>query len=697
VAFATDFCAQLAKEASFQNAKGCLESFPFNPARHQAMATTMLSALQFHVFMDISKNSPDKAFQPDYDIEKAVTEWKGTTFPNDMAAQEALHSAFIKLNDAHSSYDPLCYRKITYVQHFFPTAIPDKATGKTRVYVGGLPEPVNPADANYLGREILEIDGKPSFVTLWAYAQASIGRYKDASARFDDALANMAYDTKGKWVLNAGSWASRSRMPPTDSVTFKFAAGKGLPEETVTRRWHIVLPKEKVSTAQGYWDMFCKPGAAGNKHLESEGVGGTAKAAGEKPAFLATPRPQDNEDVLHNKRTDPDRALLSTFVLAVDKKQLPAPLIKHDGLSFFEHPKNKSIGILSISTFSIEGEKAKWRQTMAQIIQRFINDKKQKLIIDLTGNGGGYLDLAWETIAVLTPNRNAPFPMIAKRFKRDFRLSPLHAMMVTAAHDTKNTKSSMNPSYFGELASMKGYHGTHLVKPGRARPDIGGTVQYSQLFQELPVNPEGNPLKTLSFNLKHDDMVVLSSGDCGSACGMVFLHLREVDGVRGAALGYVANRPRMVSTFPVTEVFTLKQLLRELDMLKLQNDPKAPKALPVSAVYRFPIREGYSQRKGLEGRPEEYLWSGADILIDNDPWLMLRPDRVWMRLAAMLGWHKSKWVKATIPFSVDPARPFGTTPTDNLQTDATKLLGYTGPKGLDINPGTIGAVIQDVR
>ena len=655
-----DWCAELAKKQgsnyvgiNYENAINCLDSFEFNAQRLKDTTDILLNGIEFNVFVDQAMSPPIPDFQFAFDIRGAIREIAKGKWCNEREWSEALYDVYVAMNDGHTSFTPLCFRKFLYTQAFYPIAMVDEVTFKTRYYVGGLPSPVIEADRVHIGREIIKVDGQDPYQVFWNFSQTRVGKYKDAGTRFLDTMANMSWDHKTGWSLWPGSFSSPSKPPSHKSVKWTLAAGNGRPEETIDREWYINLPIDPFTNKQDYFNNFCMPGKD-NVKLEDQGLANAASAAppsGNAGAAVssipAAPANQHVEDVLKNTKLNPGMQIDPDAVVNINIT-LPAPLIEAEGLAFFQIPDAKEVCVLMLTTFSLVEPKDNWRKAFATSMDMFKMVKCTKLVIDLTANGGGYLDLAWEAIAVLTPDPNPDpndWPEKANRYFRDFRVTDLVSAMTTNAFKNPALNSVFKPQWLGDYATKREYEDLSLIHEhshNRTFNKTDGTpftMKYSEEYIELPVAIEPtNPLKNKNWGLAAKDMVMVSSGDCGSACGLVYYHLSEVTGVNGAVLGAFYKRPRTFPAFPVTEVFTHAQIVGETKLLSLDKRPDAPKMFTISAVHRIPVREGWSRK--VPTIMVEYKWTDANIQIDTFHRFVLRPDNVWRGAAEAMGWVK---------------------------------------------------------
>jgi hypothetical protein len=613
-----DPCVQLHFEPSFHAAKACLSSFPFNQTLFAHTMTSISRTLPLLVFLESAKRPPDQHFVHRVPLQTRFKDLWNTRWQNDWSWQEALSSLMQELFDGHASYTPQCYRKIQFRQPFMPTAAVAQ-DGTTRIFVGGVLSSV-PQDAVHVGREILEMDGVPAVVALWRYAQTSVGKYKDQFTRFSHVVSNVAWTQKG-WAVNGGSFQSPSRMPQQPSVMYRLAAGNGRPEEVVHKAWLVKLPT--FTDSKDYWRRYCVKTPTLKK-----------KKGGEDEEYGPYGDPHD-VDVLHDVRYHPgqQRQELTSPFTAMQRAQ---PLVQSHGIAFFRSTMRPDVGILKLTTFgnlTKPAAKQKWRQTIATIIQGFEQNGIHKLILDLSTNGGGNPCLATELSYALFGNDQQPFPTVRRPFRKDMRLAPLLNKMVQTAYRKKLKSSKYYPGSMTSSTTNRRYRGLELIRPPRMRQTPHKQVEYSNFFRDGCPKGTNNPLERVRSRLTSKDVVVLSDGRCGSACGRLYYTLKEGYGVRAAVTGYFAHVPRTVSAFPATSVHDLDGLLKDLGKLGMSSDPLAPKRLLVNSKFRYPARESYSN--DYPNLPLEYLYTPSDFTLDWDAANLMRPCRTWDQLARL--------------------------------------------------------------
>jgi hypothetical protein len=640
-----DWCARLAKQPQHIYALRCLNSFPFDQRLFDETIESIRRTMPLIVFLDTARNTPDKQYQPDYDLQAKFDQIrKKRDWINDREWQERLSKAFLPMNDAHLSYSPLCYRQIYYRQPFYVSSYMDEKR-VTRFFVSALSSGAAPEDKAHIGREVLAVDGMPAHEHFYTYVSKRVGQYKDITARFTNLFARMQLSTNGKsWAVQPGSYSSRVRLPAAFEFTWTLAAGKGRPKEDLVREWEVFLPKTPFKSAREYWEAFCvktkKPQTASiNKDVP-------------KPP----PKPVDSTitvDFMHNITTHPNRRPDQHADLYLDAR--PAPTLSFPGLALFFLKDAPQVAVLSVHTFSFSNsnDTLAWRKGLATIIEEIHARNAKRLLLDLSDNGGGNACLASELLAVLTPHSDLPFPAVKKVFYKDQRLSPLMKLLIKTSIERNKDSSTFHPSWYTDVRTGKPFNGWELVSPARRRPlatpgsdrDYWSNQDkeyypYSQYFTDICYPPKDNPLGRVRLGFPPSALGIISNGLCGSACGRVYHHLIQVSKVKDIVTGALRSPPRTGAGFPATQVIDFDYLQSQLGILKLddQESELVPKPFTVNAVFRWPMRESYGWTDAKT--PMEYIRYKAGMTLDLMHEDILRPARVWHRAALMLKWTK---------------------------------------------------------
>jgi len=113
------------------------------------------------------------------------------------------------------------------------------------------------------------------------------------------------------------------------------------------------------------------------------------------------------------------------------------------------------------------------------------------------------------------------------------------------------------------------------------------------------------------FRISPDRLLVLSDGTCGSACALVIRNIQQNKFGKIVVIGGLRDRPQQGSSFFGGLVFSMDDLLPELKLLNLLDDPVAPKPFLTSAFLRWTLWEGYAY-VGPRDIPLQFVFEPAD-------------------------------------------------------------------------------------
>lgn len=635
-----DPCTRLKKNPTLESARACLNVFPYDVDRHAAIEKVVRGVAQMYVFGDISRNSPDKNFQPDYDLYASLDKvFAKKDYISDREFQEAISSAFLPLNDAHMVYEPLCYRRLVFYQPFYPVGIIDEKN-QTRIMIYGV------SDARYekyLTGEIVKINNKPAAEYLWNWAlSGNIGSYKDKMARVNKALARVTLDDENKWNVLPGEFMSRTKIPSDESISYTISMQNSTDLVNLDIPWAVKLPSfGSFNTSKAYWTRHCSMSTKFPLKLnftEKPNESSNLFDQDDARIFEALPPPKlisltnSNDNLTDVQKKPNEKAKFASFVVG---QTIRDPILSGDKVRFYTLQGNEKVGVLIIT--SLDSDFADdMRLTIAKAFEYINRNRVTKLIIDLSNNGGGDGCLASEIVATLTPHLWKTFPVVQNQFNKDIKLTPLTLKLCNAALETNMTQ--WNPRKWIDIRTKEPFKGEEFFTPPRTRRNAGNQT-YSQLFQESCPLSLDNPLMNIKHSLKPRDMILLSNGLCGSACGRIFFHLTELDNVKSIVTGAFKNAQRSGAGFPATQVLKYESIVKDIKSLNLSSDADAFGYLPIEAGFRFSARESYSRTK--RNLPLEFLFLPADFHYDWNNWTALRPDRVWEEAAKMLGWTSS--------------------------------------------------------
>lgn len=182
----------------------------------------------------------------------------------------------------------------------------------------------------------------------------------------------------------------------------------------------------------------------------------------------------------------------------------------------------------------------------AKVGREFLNNAtkfgKSKLVIDLSGNGGGLIPAGWNLFRMIFPEQQI---FSASRFRANEASKLLGELLEVfppseAVYDPYVRKSKVTPDQKEDFDTWKAYYGPYSAlgvnSSALAAPNM--TLAGNSIY---PLNGYGNQKANPSkapFN--PNDIIIITDGICASTCAL-FAELMKMQGVRSIAFG---GRPR---------------------------------------------------------------------------------------------------------------------------------------------------------
>lgn len=118
-----DYCQKSYKDGTFttyENAKGCMDSFDFRDDYRRSTLDTLRKTLQLYVFRDIAKDYTSKdsesPISSHVDLYKELDVLENKPYTKEREFHDDLHALFRSLNDAHTTYTSSCFHKFSFYQ-----------------------------------------------------------------------------------------------------------------------------------------------------------------------------------------------------------------------------------------------------------------------------------------------------------------------------------------------------------------------------------------------------------------------------------------------------------------------------------------------------------------------------------------------------------------------------------------------------
>jgi hypothetical protein len=571
----------------------CLRSLENDATRQASIMDAVEKTLQFYVYRDV--NTAD--LQPagvNVDMEAELTRIRTTNYEYEYQLHADLAKLFTSFRDAHANY--FGCTSINGPQAFQPFLFSSvmEVDGSQiltvqNIRVGQDPYSSTLSPADYIGYIVRTIDGKDAVDHLAAWAD-STESYKDPGTRFNQALSAFSFRTTDLY-------------PTATSVEYVLEHPSTGRQVTLSVPWITRFP----ASASQLRDSC------------------TTETDGKRHAPISSPKANFPEQIHSRFFTERD---------------VRAPLI-YTGISRFDMGlyslgTDRTVGVLKVGSF-LTGDATKTPivyfmnalhvcHTLAAHRYNF-----QRLMIDVTGNGGGIgvlQDFAAGYIGNLTSTifDRLDFQQIHSPAVDD--LVPWYAELPEALQLQvpdiwKSPLSSPKPlSPSGAESSPP----DAWYSPGVQRSFGGHTSTYSELVEDLNGKVIEDQLvlyrRTPIYHpYTPRDLLAVSDGNCVSACSFFIRQLQEENSMKVIAYGGLVGHQMEpdVSAASVIDSKNIKELTA------LTADPAfAEHKPPVENLPQYPpgivlIRVTWSMAFAREddSTPLEFLFRPADARLDS--------------------------------------------------------------------------------
>ncbi|KAG0035589.1 hypothetical protein BGZ81_005567 [Podila clonocystis] len=540
-----DHCSLLAKAQSgqitYQQVANCYRSIDFNPKLAKETIDTLTTFYNdAFVFRDVAMTPNLKSpftTAPVNAIE-GLKKIGRKQYKNDFEFHHDLALLAMSFNDAHTTYAPQCYSSHIFMQPLQLYAPVINGTQSIRVYHDA-------TKSGFENCEVQRINGKNPREVIQSWADKNTGFSKDAGVRFNHALASHRYWAKNKvWIDFPGLFSLQFRLPETPYIDYVLKCD-GRYAEKFRGQWEIlsIAPDDSFTDKASFVSNLCM-------HSEPEG-------------------PSDPS------ATDPNElnTLLGMLYEREHGKQDPSPkdlpdakLWASNNTAVYQLKSMPHVGVLVVPSMEMVS------QTEIPAIQGYLSQLAKhgvtNIIIDMSGNFGGE-----EEFSALLPGIffDIHGDKSIHAHKTRFRVTP--AIQHLAEVDLHNTKNS---TYWdpATLADIKTF------TPFKTNPFTTGVVNLTfngrsaAFSQEVYEDYDQTIIdSSISYPWSNDPskIIIMTDGQCGSACGMTSDYLVHRHGVKAVAVGGHHNTPLSMFSFPGASVLDTDSYIEAFESLGVES------------------------------------------------------------------------------------------------------------------------------
>ncbi|KAM0546730.1 hypothetical protein ACHAPJ_010658 [Fusarium lateritium] len=495
----------------------CLQSMPYDAELGQSFITELTKYIQFQSTLEALTDPADTYMSKPVDILAGLKNISDTDFGSHYDFDRAISTLIYSAHDAHLHVG-LCSQQI------FNFGLP--VAGFVSVSEDGYESPsayfAADLDARNDGQTvspITKINGEDAEDFLNEFASLLNSQDPDASWNrlfysFAVAASADSGSKPGRLAASADLWWG------TDSLQFEFRNGSKL-EVPFTAQIRIAPYKSGfASSGEKLFEMFCLPQVESSEQRGSGGGGNSSEPSVPSPA-----------------KQGPDR--------------YPKPT--------FRDPYNQILGfeldngtmVMYIPTFAqvkgVANSSVLFADTANDIVNHATKTGRSKLIIDISANGGGNIERAFDIFKLFFPEE---LPYSDTRFRRSDASESLAQIGSYINKSESNWlgyplfyKGQVTPDQKDDFASLDDFLGDDEQLGVKVSSPFAN-FNYTYLSTERqPIRGYGGVEDLLNKTqpFKPEDILIVGDGNCVSTCTTFVNLMTNVGGVRSLAFG---GRPR---------------------------------------------------------------------------------------------------------------------------------------------------------
>ncbi|KAF7298350.1 hypothetical protein MKEN_01359600 [Mycena kentingensis (nom. inval.)] len=593
-------------------AHACELNVPFDKTRSQSVIDSVIKALSFYSLETYFIDSPNPLIPHHVNVratlESVRSKTSGTGYPTDWDFNMAIGDAFNREADGHTSFAPSCTRTFTYNLPFSIATLAQSPTDKVahpiflanydfpnvedrpgmESYYESLGVHVRPLD----GARILTINGVEASKFLVDLADESslfkgiVAGFEDLNTRYLRLMTRYSVDTTTSvYTQDLGRMARRPIYPGEDVVRLRLQPMNGGAPVSVTIPWAAMFVADGNSTAS-FIAETCLADAPSARRRTLE----TRKAE----SLITSLNVPKHKSVVAPDSQEKTRKLAVTGATPSSNPIEPTldsfgHFITLDIYRLADHPE---VGVVYFEQFEPQDdtEELDYLLGFIKTLNTGLASLKQAgvehILIDVSGNRGGFTAAEGTAIWTLWPQDLFP------AFRGAARVSDLIRRLSDVAAQTQNSDSSFFYGLYRDANYVLLQNNSQFMDP--PVPQVINGIQ--DAFSHEIIDDFGDDSSRFTAftapPFAAENIAFVSNSICGSACSGVTSYFVQRHGVRSAVFGGTPDAVVSPVTGGVKDgvVADLEGILFELETAGLQDDPTAPRPLPIQATFTLHVR-----------------------------------------------------------------------------------------------------------
>ncbi|KAG0346427.1 hypothetical protein BG005_000744 [Podila minutissima] len=569
------------RNVTYEHVSNCYKSIEFFPEVAETTLKTMHTA--YNDFLCFR----DAALTPDLDLPFRSAPVDAIKELNKIAKKHYtrdfdFHADFLKLatafNDPHINYQVECYSSYVFKQplSLYSSIVDGKQA--LRVFQ-------DESSSELKDCEVLTINGQNALEHIQAWADKFSGASKDPGVRLNAALVSHTYDAVNHfWGVSDGGFRLRSTLPEESSLDYRFKCpDRGTVQKTF--QWAVTDGPEAGTFADktSFVANVCAAPTAGSGGTPSDHI---AQELGPVP-FTDTPAIHKHKRRrLLEQRKEHTKRQLARREVAEPTLDLPdATFVAADNkTAVYQLKSDPSVGILVVPSMIFLNDTITFMQHgLSELAARNVS----RIIVDTTGNGGGYTIMVNLLPTIFFPTQDKTL----HSHLAEYRVSTAVQALTSADLASLTVDTTFEPRTYLNRTTHASFTTNFFLDPVNKTLN-GREAEYTQkVFGDAPLEWVD---QTITYPWTNDSskITILTDGNCGSACGMATDIFVSVHGVKAVAVGGYPGDDLSMFSYAGASVKTVDEIIGNFEELNVT----APFArLPYKGNFRVTIYDVYSR------------------------------------------------------------------------------------------------------
>ncbi|TLS26603.1 hypothetical protein PpBr36_04996 [Pyricularia pennisetigena] len=638
----------------------CLQTVPNKVGPAQEMIRSLKAFVGWQSTLAFLKAPPRDYMLPPTDIlggldAIADSAQKGQ-YKSEYEFQTAILEHLVTAHDGHFSYRPDVFKAFTFRNQLIAKIASVSVDGAAVPKLYQL-DPLVKSINNSTGTAqkgfppaIVKINGQDA-ATLIESLNLKYSSFQDPDSQWNSQLPSYA-------TPNSAPVLAASRVYQGEKVTLTYEDGSEKSEESFALL-RAGVNFTGVKTGEDFYKRFCTPNAV----LSS-------------PDNIAFQIQKTNSTTNGTAPSTKKKPKVQPFI-----QGYPWPVIRDDGSNithgyFLNGTGYDEVAVLALNAFApeVDGQAVNYVKNFQEVVADFLvkckDEGKTKLIVDLTGNGGGIIVAGYELFAQLFPEVR---PFQANNLRLTDSLIDIARVSNNALNDPNSKQRFKGGNERAALSVLKDSEVTFNLMPGFVYTPEGHNMTSEEQIL-APVQLKGDKFTayqstpynetSAEFNLtgtgsrapapppvfKPSDVVLLTDGTCGSTCTIFsYLAIKQAN-VRTTVVGGRPQVGKMQSIAGVegTQVFAMESLaagaraVLTLSPKERANELRSGEMGVLASAYALTRTATPGMAGSVNGKnafsmdnaqlPLQFLYQPANCRVFHTRETIMNPAEAWKRV-----------------------------------------------------------------